>query len=62
MAKITQFFVEVKNELAKVIWPTRAETFKYTVTVIVFSLAIAALLGAADVGLTKIVIAIATRK
>jgi len=43
-----QFFIEVKNELAKVVWPTRGETVKYTVTVIIFSIVIAAFLGAFD--------------
>jgi len=43
-----QFFTEVKNELAKVVWPTRNETVKYTLTVIVFSVIVAAILGAFD--------------
>ena len=43
-----QFFIEVKNELAKVVWPTRNETLKYTLTVIIFSIVIAAVLGAFD--------------
>lgn len=48
-----QFFIDVKNELAKVVWPTRGETFKYTATVIIFSIAIAGILGAFDFGLIK---------
>ncbi len=43
-----QFFIEVKNELAKVVWPTRNETLKYTFTVIIFSIIIASFLGAFD--------------
>ncbi|MFA6514636.1 MAG: preprotein translocase subunit SecE, partial [Patescibacteria group bacterium] len=27
------FLGEVRNELTKVVWPTKKETFKYTVTV-----------------------------
>lgn len=46
-----QFLGEVKTELAKVVWPTRAETIRYTLTVIVFSLVVAAVLGAFDYGL-----------
>ncbi len=46
-----QFFRDVKSELFKVVWPTRRETLRYTATVIVFSLVIAAILGAADLGL-----------
>jgi preprotein translocase subunit SecE len=42
------FLIEVKNELAKVVWPTRNETIKYTLTVIIFSIVIAAVLGAFD--------------
>lgn len=49
-----KFLTEVKNELAKVIWPTRTETVKYTVTVIIFSLAVAFILGAADYGLLRL--------
>jgi preprotein translocase subunit SecE len=51
---ILNFFVEVKNELAKVVWPTRKQTIQYTAVVIVFSLAISLILGAADLGLFTI--------
>lgn len=53
MSKIIQFFKDVRNELIKVVWPTRAQTIRYTATVIIFSLAVAAILGAADLGLLK---------
>ena len=43
-----QFFTEVKNELAKVVWPTRGEAVKYTLTVIIFSVVVALVLGAFD--------------
>ena len=49
-----QFFGEVKNELAKVVWPTRSETIKYTLTVIVFSVVVSLILGAFDFGLFKL--------
>ena len=49
-----QFLAEVKNELAKVVWPTRSETVKYTVTVILFSVGVALVLGAFDYGLLKV--------
>ncbi len=52
--KIFQFLVEVKNELFKVVWPSRKETLKYTITVIVFSIAVALILGAADYGLLRV--------
>lgn len=49
-----QFFADVKNELAKVVWPTRQETIKYTVTVILFSLGVAVILGAFDYGMLRL--------
>ena len=48
-----KFLNEVKNELFKVVWPTRAETIKYTLIVIVFSVVVAFVLGAFDYGLLK---------
>jgi preprotein translocase subunit SecE len=55
------FFGEVKNELAKVVWPTKSETVKYTVTVIVFSIAIALVLGLFDYLLLKVFEALVTK-
>lgn len=49
-----QFLAEVKAELAKVIWPTKRETVKYTVVVIVFSIAVALILGLADLGILSL--------
>lgn len=51
---ILNFFVEVKNELVKVVWPTKKQTMQYTLVVIIFSLVISLILGAADLGLFKI--------
>ncbi len=42
------FLKESRIELRKVTWPTREETIRYTVAVIVISLATAGLLGGAD--------------
>ncbi len=50
---IVQFLSEVKTELQKVVWPSRSETVKYTLTVILFSVAVSLILGAADFGLLK---------
>ena len=58
---ILHFFSEVKGELAKVVWPSRTDTIKYTITVIVFSVAVAFFLGAADFGLLKVFEAILTK-
>ncbi|MBI5530331.1 MAG: preprotein translocase subunit SecE [Candidatus Doudnabacteria bacterium] len=52
--KIFEFLGEVKSELAKVVWPTKSETFKYSLTVIIFSLAVAFILGAFDFGLLRV--------
>ena len=50
---IINFLGEVRSELAKVVWPTRKETIRYTATVIVFSVVVALLLGLADLGILK---------
>ena len=59
--KIFEFFGEVKSELFKVVWPTKAETFRYTLTVIVFSILVALILGAFDYLLLRIFEAIVSR-
>lgn len=56
-----QFLGEVKNELVKVVWPTRKQTLQYTLIVILFSLVVSAILGAADLGLFTIFEKIVTR-
>jgi preprotein translocase subunit SecE len=45
---LTTFLKEVRIELKKVTWPTRQETIRYTVTVIIVSIAVAIFLGALD--------------
>lgn len=57
MPKITspvQFLREVIAELKKVTWPTRAETIKLTLVVIVLSVLVGAFVGALDVTFLKI--------
>lgn len=54
MSKFFRFFAEVKAELWKVVWPTRTQTIQYTLVVIVFSVLMAAILGAADLGLLRL--------
>ncbi|MDD2753079.1 MAG: preprotein translocase subunit SecE [Candidatus Portnoybacteria bacterium] len=46
--RIITFFSEVKAELKKVTWPTRQETYNYTLTVVGISLGAALFLGLAD--------------
>lgn len=48
-----QFIKETKSEMTKVVWPSRQETLRITIAVILMSLAVAAFLGAVDYGLTK---------
>ncbi|MDP2932784.1 MAG: preprotein translocase subunit SecE [bacterium] len=55
MNKIIQYLREVKNEMRKVIWPSRKETIKMTVIVILFSLLVSFFLGAVDLGLIKLI-------
>ena len=52
--KPIQFIKDVKNELAKVIWPTRAQTVRMTLYVIGISVLVALILGAVDYGLTEL--------
>ena len=54
MARPIQFLKEVKSELTKVIWPTRAQTIRMTLYVIGISLLVAVILGAVDFGLTEL--------
>lgn len=53
MSRIIQFFRDVRAEMSKVIWPSRRDTIRYTITVVAFSLSLAIILGAADFGLLK---------
>jgi preprotein translocase subunit SecE len=48
MNKISQFLKEVRQEVRKVTWPTKAETIRYSIMVIVASLVVAAYLGGVD--------------
>lgn len=61
MSNILNFFREVKAELFKVVWPTRRDTLRYTITVILFSIGVSLILGAADYGLLKAFEAILSR-
>ena len=54
MANPLQFIREARAELGKVVWPSRKDTIRVTIAVIVLSLAVAIFLGAVDYGLTKL--------
>ncbi len=48
------FLKEVKDELGKVVWPTRDEIIRLTAVVIIVSLIVGVYLGLIDLVLTKI--------
>lgn len=57
-ARIALFYRQVVAELRKVIWPTRNELITYTAVVIVFVVALAAIVGVFDYIFTKGVLAV----
>ena len=48
MGKLIEYLRETRRELTKVNWPTRSQTLKSTILVIVFSIGVAIYLGALD--------------
>ena len=48
MGGINNFLKDVKLELSRVNWPTKQQTIKHTIAVIVLSLVVAAFLGGLD--------------
>ena len=52
--KLFNYIKESKDELKKVVWPSRKETVKYTLLVIGVSVATAIFLGALDFGLNVV--------
>lgn len=54
IASPVQFVREVIAELKKVTWPTRTETMKLTVVVIVLSFVVGAFIGILDITFLKI--------
>jgi preprotein translocase subunit SecE len=55
------FFKEVRDELKKVVWPSRQEVIRLTSVVIIVSLGVGLFLGGVDLLLTKIVQLIVAR-
>lgn len=55
LQKFINYLKETKLEMKKVNWPTRQETFRHTVVVIIVSLGVAAALGAFDFVFSRIV-------
>ncbi len=48
MSKLTEYIKETRGELKHVIWPSRNQTFYYTLIVIVLSVVLAYFLGLFD--------------
>jgi len=51
---VTKFLAEVREELAKVVWPTRNQTMRLTLIVLGVSLTVALYLGLVDAILSAI--------
>jgi len=58
----TGFLREVKDELQKVVWPTRDEVIRLTAVVILVSLGVGVFLGGTDFILTKVIELIITKR
>jgi preprotein translocase subunit SecE len=54
ISRIRTYFGEVIAELKKVVWPTREETKRLTILVIIVAGAIGIFLGVADYGFTRL--------
>lgn len=54
MSNIISFLKEVQGELAKVAWPTREQTIRYTILVLIVAVVVGAFLGGLDFVLTKL--------
>jgi preprotein translocase subunit SecE len=55
MNKVFTFLTEAKVELSRVNWPTRKQILRYTILVIVISLAISLFLGSLDLLFSSLV-------
>ncbi len=53
-AKLRNFFIESRDELRKVQWPTRSEAIYLTIVVIIVSGILALFLGGLDVGFANL--------
>lgn len=51
--RLGRYLKESREELRKVIWPSRAETVRHTLLVIVISVSVAVFLGVIDYALTQ---------
>lgn len=61
MDKPITFLKEVREELSKVAWPTREQTLRYTVLVLIVAIAVGLFLGGLDYILTALTAVIIQR-
>lgn len=54
MPNVISFLKEVREELSKVAWPTREQTTRYTVLVVIVAVAVGLFLGGLDYILTSV--------
>jgi len=54
MKKLINYLKSAREELAKVVWPTKETTVKHTIVVIAISVAIAIFLGSIDFLLSEV--------
>jgi preprotein translocase subunit SecE len=54
MPNVLNFFNEVSEELKKVTWPSRNQTIKYTILVIIVTISVGVFLGGLDFILVSI--------
>ncbi|MFA5842241.1 MAG: preprotein translocase subunit SecE [Candidatus Gracilibacteria bacterium] len=50
---VLAYFVSSFEELRRVTWPTKEQTARLTIIVVIFSLLVAVFLGAVDLGFTE---------
>ena len=55
-----KFVTEVRDELRKVVWPTRKELITYTTSALIFILIMVGLVTGLDVAFSKLVLALFT--
>jgi len=55
MNKIANYFKGTKEELSKIVWPSKEVTINNTIIVIAVSIGVALFLGVVDLGLSELV-------
>jgi preprotein translocase subunit SecE len=55
MNRLTSYLRQSRNELTKVVWPSRRTALRYTAAVIVFSISLALFIGLMDYFFTQVI-------